>query len=48
MIAIGIHGRGGQGDMAAAELQANAAFRDGKFAQPFPSFGAERVNIVRL
>lgn len=29
--------------MAAAELLANAAFRDGKFAQAFPSFGAERV-----
>jgi hypothetical protein len=34
--------RGGQGDVAAAEFQANAAFRSGKFVQPFPSFGAER------
>ena len=29
--------------MAAAELLANAAFKDGKFAQAFPSFGAERI-----
>lgn len=43
MIEIRIHGRGGQGNVAAAELLANAAFRDGKFAQAFPSFGAERV-----
>ena len=39
---------GGQGDVAAAEFQANAAFWDGKFAQPFPSFGPQRVNIVRV
>ena len=43
MIEIRIHGRGGQGNVAAAELLAIAAFRDGKFAQAFPSFGAERV-----
>ncbi|MEW6658873.1 MAG: pyruvate ferredoxin oxidoreductase subunit gamma [Thermodesulfobacteriota bacterium] len=43
MIEIRIHGRGGQGNVAAAELLANAAFRDGKYAQAFPSFGAERV-----
>jgi pyruvate ferredoxin oxidoreductase gamma subunit len=43
MIEIGIHGRGGQGNVAAAELLAIAAFKDGKFAQAFPSFGAERV-----
>ena len=29
--------------MAAAELLAIAAFKDGKFAQAFPSFGAERM-----
>ena len=29
---IRIHGRGGQGNVAAAELLANAAFKDGKFA----------------
>lgn len=43
MIGIRIHGRGGQGNVAAAELLAIAAFKDGKFAQAFPSFGAERV-----
>jgi pyruvate ferredoxin oxidoreductase gamma subunit len=43
MIEIRIHGRGGQGNVAAAELMAIAAFKDGKFAQAFPSFGAERV-----
>jgi pyruvate ferredoxin oxidoreductase gamma subunit len=43
MIEIRIHGRGGQGNVAAAELLANAAFRDGKYAQAFPLFGAERI-----
>ncbi len=43
MIEIRIHGRGGQGNVAAAELLAIAAFKDGKYAQAFPSFGAERV-----
>jgi pyruvate ferredoxin oxidoreductase gamma subunit len=43
VIEIRIHGRGGQGNVAAAELLANAAFRDGKYAQAFPSFGAERI-----
>ncbi len=43
MIEIRIHGRGGQGNVAAAELLSIAAFQDGKFAQAFPSFGAERV-----
>jgi pyruvate ferredoxin oxidoreductase gamma subunit len=43
MIEIRIHGRGGQGNVAAAELLSIAAFKDGKFAQAFPSFGAERV-----
>ncbi|MCK5196050.1 MAG: pyruvate ferredoxin oxidoreductase subunit gamma, partial [Desulfobulbaceae bacterium] len=43
MIEIRIHGRGGQGNVAAAELLSVAAFKDGKFAQAFPSFGAERI-----
>ena len=43
MIEIRIHGRGGQGNVRAAELLAIAAFRDGKFAQAFPAFGAERM-----
>jgi pyruvate ferredoxin oxidoreductase gamma subunit len=43
MIEIRIHGRGGQGNVAAAELLSIAAFKDGKYSQAFPSFGAERV-----
>jgi pyruvate ferredoxin oxidoreductase gamma subunit len=43
MIEIRIHGRGGQGNVAAAELLSIAAFHDGKYSQAFPSFGAERV-----
>ena len=43
MIEIRIHGRGGQGVVTAAELLATAAFRDGKVAQAFPSFGSERT-----
>jgi pyruvate ferredoxin oxidoreductase gamma subunit len=38
-----IHGRGGQGVVTAAELLSVAAFRDGQFAQAFPSFGSERT-----
>ncbi len=50
---IRIHGRGGQGNVAAAELLGAAAFADGKYAQSFPAFGAERtgapvVAFVRL
>jgi pyruvate ferredoxin oxidoreductase gamma subunit len=37
-----IHGRGGQGSVTAAELLAIAAFRDRKYSQAFPAFGAER------
>lgn len=43
MIEIRIHGRGGQGNVSAAELLSIAAFKDGKFSQAFPSFGAERM-----
>lgn len=42
MIEIRIHGRGGQGNVVAAYLLATAAFEEGRFAQAFPSFGAER------
>jgi pyruvate ferredoxin oxidoreductase gamma subunit len=38
-----LHGRGGQGVVTAAELVAQAAFADGKYAQAFPSFGSERM-----
>ncbi len=40
---IRIHGRGGQGVVTAAEIIAIAAFKDGKEAQAFPSFGVERT-----
>ncbi|MBI2852411.1 MAG: 2-oxoacid:acceptor oxidoreductase family protein [Chloroflexi bacterium] len=36
------HGRGGQGAVTSAELLAQAAIHDGKYAQAFPSFGPER------
>ena len=39
---IRIHGRGGQGGVTAAELLAHAAFMEGKWAQSFAFFGAER------
>ena len=39
---IRIHGRGGQGSVTAAELLAHAAFMEGKWAQSFAFFGAER------
>jgi len=50
---IRVHGRGGMGNVTAAELLAEAAFADGKYAQAFPSFGAERqgapvVAFVRI
>lgn len=37
-----IHGRGGQGSVAAAYLLAAAAFEAGYTCQAFPAFGAER------
>jgi pyruvate ferredoxin oxidoreductase gamma subunit len=43
MLQIRIHGRGGQGVVTAAELLSVAAFRDGRHAQAFPSFGSERT-----
>jgi len=42
VIEIRIHGRGGQGNVAAAYILASAAFEDSRFSQAFPSFGAER------
>ena len=39
---IRIHGRGGQGGVTAAELLARAAFKEGRWVQSFPFFGAER------
>jgi pyruvate ferredoxin oxidoreductase gamma subunit len=40
---VRIHGRGGQGVVTAAELLSAAAFREGRYAQAFPSFGSERT-----
>lgn len=37
-----IHGRGGQGSVAAAYLLAATAFHAGQMCQAFPAFGAER------
>jgi len=39
---ISIHGRGGQGGVTAAEMLARAAFKEGKWVQAIPFFGAER------
>ncbi len=36
------HGRGGQGAVTSAEILAEAAISEGKYAQAFPSFGPER------
>jgi pyruvate ferredoxin oxidoreductase gamma subunit len=43
MYQVRIHGRGGQGVVTAAELLSVAAFREGRHAQAFPSFGSERT-----
>ena len=42
LIEIRWHGRGGQGAVTSAELVAQAAIDEDKFAQAFPSFGPER------
>jgi len=42
MIEIRIHGRGGQGVVVASKVMASAFFKQGKWVQSFPSFGAER------
>ena len=42
LIEIRWHGRGGQGAVTSAELMAQAAVSEGKYAQAFPSFGPER------
>jgi pyruvate ferredoxin oxidoreductase gamma subunit/2-oxoisovalerate ferredoxin oxidoreductase gamma subunit len=42
MIEIRFHGRGGQGAVIASKILASALFKEGKYAQAFPSFGAER------
>ena len=42
MLEIRFHGRGGQGAVTSAELLAQAAIAEGRYAQAFPSFGPER------
>lgn len=42
LIEIRWHGRGGQGAVTSAELLAQAAINEGKYAQAMPAFGAER------
>lgn len=42
LIEIRWHGRGGQGAVTSAELVAQAAISEAKYAQAFPSFGPER------
>jgi 2-oxoacid:acceptor oxidoreductase gamma subunit (pyruvate/2-ketoisovalerate family) len=43
MLAIRVHGRGGQGGVIASKLLAAALFREGWQVQAFPAFGAERT-----
>ncbi len=42
MIEIRFHGRGGQGAVIASKILASALFKEGKYAQAIPAFGAER------
>ncbi|MBI2328459.1 MAG: 2-oxoacid:acceptor oxidoreductase family protein [Chloroflexi bacterium] len=42
LVEIRWHGRGGQGAVTSAELLAKAVIDEGKYAQAFPAFGAER------
>jgi len=42
LVEVRWHGRGGQGAVTSAELLAKAAISEGKYAQAFPAFGAER------
>ncbi len=41
-VEIRFHGRGGQGAVTAAEVLAEAAIDEGKYAMAFPEYGAER------
>ncbi len=42
LVEIRWHGRGGQGAVTSAELVAQAAINEGRYAQAFPRFGPER------
>jgi pyruvate ferredoxin oxidoreductase gamma subunit len=46
MFSVRFHGIDGQGMVTAAELLAAAAVSKGKHAQPFPSFGSERMGTA--
>src|SRR5471030_2848060 len=48
MFQVRLHGRGGQGVVTAAEMLSIAAFREGRHAQAFPSFGSERTGAPVL
>jgi 2-oxoacid:acceptor oxidoreductase gamma subunit (pyruvate/2-ketoisovalerate family) len=39
---VRLHGRGGQGSVTAADIVAVSVINEGKYAQAFPVFGAER------
>jgi pyruvate ferredoxin oxidoreductase gamma subunit len=41
-VEVRFHGRGGQGAVTAAELLAEAAIEEGRYALAFPEYGAER------
>lgn len=43
MLEVLIYGRGGQGNVTAAEILTNAAFEDGLYSQGYPFFGSERM-----
>jgi pyruvate ferredoxin oxidoreductase gamma subunit len=43
MFQVRFHGRGGQVVVTAAELLAEAAFREDRYAQAFPNCGSERM-----
>jgi len=42
LVEVRIHGRGGQGAVAAAHVLALSLFKEGKWVQAFPHFGVER------
>ena len=45
MKGVRFHGRGGEGVVIAAELIVDAAFKEGRWVQSFPFFGAERRGV---
>jgi len=42
MLELRLHGRGGQGIVTAAEILADAVFREGKWSQKIPDYSGER------